>query len=229
MKQYLSLSALSFLLFLLFVIFTILVSANTFSNTDYQITVFFQQILPSFVTTPFSVFSILGSAEIASLFLLVLLVLIPNLRKLYVLILYGLTGLIEILGKSIIVQIAPPVEFLKTNLHFSFPSGGISGDFFSYPSGHLARTAFISGALLFAIYTSFKNRKRSSRFALPAIALATVGILTFDFVMFVSRVYLGEHWLTDVVGGVLLGLALAFVSSFLILKQTTELRFKSRR
>ncbi len=209
---------LGLILIVYFALFSFFVQKDLFTEFDLSTTVKIQNFLPSFVTTPFSVFSILGSAEIASLFLLVLFILISSLRKLYILFLYGLTGAIEIVGKSIISQSGPPVEFLKTNLHFGFPSSSISADFFSYPSGHVARTMFISAILVFTIYTSIKNRKSHSRFALPALALAVVGILTFDFIMFVSRVYLGEHWATDVLGGVLLGASLSFLSVYITLR-----------
>ena len=39
-----------------------------------------------------------------------------------------------------------------------------------------------------------------------------VFLLVFEGVMLVSRVYLAEHWLTDVIGGAFLGAAFALVA-----------------
>ncbi len=192
-------------LFILFITFSILISLDALSNIDFDTTVRIQNKIPDFLITPFSVFSLLGTVETASVILLVLWLFIPKLRKFTVLILYAMIGLIEIIGKSIIGQIGPPIAFLKTDLHFNFPSNYIPHEFFSYPSGHSARTAFISGILIFAILFARKLSKKQKQ-------LTILGILFFDFLMFLSRVYLGEHWFSDVIGGALLGFSLAFMA-----------------
>lgn len=202
--------------FLSFGLFSYLVSKDVFNQLDFDSTVKIQDKLGETLIEPFSLFSLLGSVETASIALLLVLIFSRKLKSIFILFFYVLVGFFELWGKSVIEQKGPPVLFLKTHLPFQFPSSYIPHEFFAYPSGHSARTAFISGVLLLLIYTSFKNRKRSSRFALPAIALATVGILSFDFFMFLSRVYLGEHWFSDVVGGALLGISLALFSAFFL-------------
>ena len=67
----------------------------------------------------------------------------------------------------------------------------------SYPSGHvLVFTAFFG----FLFYLLFKKSKRKTGEIIPAILLilliTTIGI---------SRIYLGVHWASDVLGGYLLG------------------------
>lgn len=69
----------------------------------------------------------------------------------------------------------------------------------SYPSGHMMRTVFVYGLVAFVV------RRMASpawgRVAILAVS-AVVGLMALD------RVYLGVHWQSDVVGGLLLGGAL---------------------
>ena len=69
--------------------------------------------------------------------------------------------------------------------------------FYSYPSGHamLAILVFGFGAFLFA------RTVRS-----PAVRYAVVGIATLITLLIgIARIYLGAHWPTDVLGGLLAG------------------------
>lgn len=61
---------------------------------------------------------------------------------------------------------------------------------YPYPSGHMLRTTILLGAI-FLLW-----RNRTGRILL-AVILA---------VMALTRVYMGVHWTSDVIGGVLLGI-----------------------
>ena len=76
----------------------------------------------------------------------------------------------------------------------------------SFPSSHtmLAITVFVSAARI--LYRRFDLRVSSVLFSLPFYALAA-------FVT-VARLLSGVHWLTDIIGGVLLSSALLFLFSF---------------
>ncbi len=67
----------------------------------------------------------------------------------------------------------------------------------SFPSGHTLHFTVFYGFLIFLILTNFRRSwQRDALIVVLAIPIALVGL---------SRVYLGEHWLSDVVGGYLVG------------------------
>lgn len=67
----------------------------------------------------------------------------------------------------------------------------------SFPSGHTLHYTVFYGFLIFIVATNFRpSWPRTLAIILLALPIALVGL---------SRVYLGEHWVTDVVGGYLIG------------------------
>ena len=102
--------------------------------------------------------------------------------------------LVEVLGKSIVHHPSPPFGMIKHPTSI-FPSNYINEQF-SYPSGHTARAVFI------AIIAWVILRKKK---------WIGTGLRIYVLLGAVSRIYLGHHWLSDVIGGALLGAGLSTI------------------
>ena len=120
-------------------------------------------------------------------------------------IVFGFMILAEIYGKSVVHHPAPPFFLLK-NPTSIFPKYYIWENF-SYPSGHAARAVFLAALLFFTM----KRR-----------AWAAFGLGIFILLISISRIYLGHHWLSDVVGGLLLGSGSGLLTLSLILPYNTK-------
>jgi undecaprenyl-diphosphatase len=81
---------------------------------------------------------------------------------------------------------------------------------FSYPSGHVVFYSIYFGIILL-LSLAAKNAPLWLRLLLISISVSLIVLIGY------SRVYLGVHWPTDVMGGYLLGLALLLL--FLVFYQ----------
>jgi undecaprenyl-diphosphatase len=98
------------------------------------------------------------------------------------------TGGIEVVFKSLVAHPGPPLEFVRA---FGNPLG-IPREFrppFAFPSGHVARIVFLTLVLAWLI---------------PGRAVVLAGAAFLVFTIF-ARVYIGDHWISDALGGAALG------------------------
>ena len=119
-------------------------------------------------------------------------------RALYIPAAFLLILFVELYGKNVIHHPSPPFSMIKHTTSL-FPANYINEQF-SYPSGHVARAVFIS---IIAWIVFHKKKWFGVSMGLYVVLVA------------VSRIYLGHHWLSDVVGGALLGLSMGFSISAL--------------
>ncbi|MFD9722750.1 phosphatase PAP2 family protein [Streptomyces sp. NPDC059072] len=96
-------------------------------------------------------------------------------------------GLMGLLLKNVVARARP---------HLPDPVAHAPG--FSFPSGHALTATTSCAVLLLALLPLVPRRRRALPWALAAVSVVGVGY---------TRVALGVHWVSDVLGGWLLGLA----------------------
>jgi len=127
-----------------------------------------------------------------------------RLRALIIPILFGALAMGELYGKSVVHHPAPPFFMIK-NPTTIFPQFYVNEQY-SYPSGHTARAVFLAIVLWSLTIQQCTMKKR---FLIGAGLGLYVGLVAL------GRIYLGHHWLSDVIGGGLLGIGMAFGCYFL--------------
>lgn len=190
---------------LVFLFFTILVKKDLFTTIDFNITVKIQDKIPKRVDQFLEIFSFLAKGEVIGLILVVFLLLRKKVQDIAVFFFFAVAHIIEFLGKKFVNQPTPPFLFYRAEdlpLFRDYIKPG-----FSYPSGHTMRAVFISVIFSYAIYSSNKFPKGAKH-------IFFLSLLFFVFTVSLTKIVLGQHWPTDIVGGALLGLTFACFSLY---------------
>jgi len=138
--------------------------------------------------------SMLGSGEVTTVVMLAL-VALPMWRRrrfsavaLLPLVVFVLSIGLELVGKAVIRQPLPP-EALNRGGHLGI--GVVTP--YSFPSGHMVRATLVYGLV------AVRWLRHGADPSWLWLSVAVLWLIGF------SRVYLGQHWPTDVAGGILLG------------------------
>ncbi len=197
-------------LLIIFYVFSFFVKEDVFTKFDFDMTVRIQNQIPVRIDPYLSWFSLLGSFEVTLVILAVFSIarfVKKKFLSIFLIPAFGIMHVVEIIGKAYLDHPVTPFMFHRYALDFFFPSGYVQPGG-SYPSGHAMRTTYLSVLFIYAI-----NKSKLP----PKLKLCShLAILAIYLIMIISRVSLGEHWTTDVVGGSLLGAAFAFFSLILL-------------
>ena len=184
---------------LLFIVLTILVFTGITKPLDEGMQAYILSIRNNHITKIFTIFTNMGGAY-ALMAITVLLLLIKRNKKVTLLIAINLiTVFLTSQIFKLIFRRDRPAEIFLTNA---------SG--YSYPSGH---TMVSSAFYLYILYLI--NKKIHNK--ILKLILSIVTILLILMIGF-SRIYLGVHYTTDIIGGLIL--AIAYLMAYL--KITTK-------
>lgn len=159
-------------------------------SIDNAVVSFMQSIQNSFLNFIFDIFTVISEKGLVWIALGIFLVAFRRTRKIgiyYALSLAVAFSLSELVIKDLVCRERPFIQDESLKLLISPPSG------YSFPSSHSA-SSFASAAALF-----LHNRK----YGLIALIAA--------FLIALSRVYFTVHYLTDILGGALLGALVAII------------------
>lgn len=190
-----------------FAVLTAAVASGSLDATDRDVALAFQRIYKPLLQVPAQAVALLGGVEVTFGLAVVLFGFLwqagYRIQSAAVGVYVIAVGLEE-LYKFIVFHPAPSGRL-------SHPDGPSVTSLFeghgggnSFPSGHVLRSVVVYGLASFVVYRLALSERRGVAAAAGAVLL--VAAVAFD------RLFLEVHWITDVVGGLLLGGALLLVA-----------------
>lgn len=183
-----------------YVFFTAVVAAGAMSIYDRDVANFALEIWDQRLKIAFWAIAELGGVEVTTILALGLAAYLWRagfgVDTLAVLALPVAVGL-ELLYKRLLFHPGPGLSFSHGDGPSLLPDAGVQLFANSFPSGHMARAVVVYGLLGFVVHR-LATRDWARRAAIPIAVLLVI-------LMAVDRLYLGVHWESDVIGGLLLG------------------------
>ena len=179
------------LLILLFILVTMFVSNGLTKNIDNSVYNFIISFRCNFLDNYFRLITKLGNVTYVIIVLGICVLFIRNKNVVYLCFSMSLSVIFNYIIKHIIKRDRPNILRL------------ISQGGYSYPSGHTMISLCCYGYLFYYVYKYVKNKYlRISLLILLSIIIISIPI---------SRIYLGVHYFSDIVGGLLLGGVILFI------------------
>jgi membrane-associated phospholipid phosphatase len=229
------------LLLFCFFILTIAAKFDLTTSFDFDTTVRIQDHMPERLKPYLISFVELGSWQVMSVAVFISM-LIHRKHFWKIGLLYLFIALIEVYGKYQLQHPPPPEMFVLRFEHLNLPDNYVRNEA-SFPSGHAARSAFLVFLWIPFIFSNlfsyikrhtekviseFKLRlpfgfvlSRENALSFEIVDFARIAffigifiaLLSFTFIVGFIKVYIGEHWMSDVIGGWLLGSGLGIFAT----------------
>lgn len=178
---------------ILAIVITINVKNGKILELDLNIYKFFSENIINDKLTPIvKVITHIGGAKIVFVLTVLAIILIKGLKNK----LFLLTGIVGTAGLNVVLKHI--VQRERPNINRLIPEKG-----YSFPSGHSMISMAFYGMLIFLIFKYVKNTAlKWTLIVILTILLSTIGI---------TRIYLGVHYPSDVIGGFVVSLTYLFI------------------
>ena len=178
---------------ILAIVITINVKNGKILELDLNIYKFFSENIINDKLTPIvKVITHIGGAKIVFVLTVLAIILIKGLKNK----LFLLTGIVGTAGLNVVLKHI--VQRERPNINRLIPEEG-----YSFPSGHSMMSMAFYGMLIFLIFKYVKNTAlKWTLIVILTILLSTIGI---------TRIYLGVHYPSDVIGGFVVSLTYLFI------------------
>lgn len=189
---------------ILAIVITINVKNGKILELDLNIYKFFSENIINDKLTPIvKVITHIGGAKIVFVLTVLAIILIKGLKNK----LFLLTGIVGTAGLNVVLKHI--VQRERPNINRLIPEKG-----YSFPSGHSMMSMAFYGMLIFLIFKYVKNTAlKWTLIVILTILLSTIGI---------TRIYLGVHYPSDVIGGFVVSLTYLFILTEIYNKVKTE-------
>ena len=178
---------------MLAIVITINVKNGKILELDLNIYKFFSENIINDKLTPIlKVITHIGGEKIVLVLAVLAIILIKGLKNK----LFLLTGVVGTAGLNVILKHI--IQRKRPNINRLIPEEG-----YSFPSGHSMMSMAFYGMLIFLIFKYVKNTTlKWTLIVILTILLSTIGI---------TRIYLGVHYPSDVIGGFVVSLTYLFI------------------